>query len=99
MRSCPAGLFSQLQSDDLLVEHYIFLFYDHVLMVVAEKPVFELAPLAYLIEELRQGILLIKPAAEYVLHTGGTAVGDDVVHLPARSVQAGLGGLVLCLAG
>ena len=44
MRSCPAGLFSQLQSDDLLVEHYIFLFYDHVLMVVAEKPVFELAP-------------------------------------------------------
>ena len=45
MRSCPAGLFSRLQSDDLLVEHYIFLFYDHVLMVVAEKPVFELAPL------------------------------------------------------
>ena len=49
MRSCPAGLFSQLQSDDLFVEHYIFLFYDHVLMVVAEKPVFEPAPLAHLI--------------------------------------------------
>lgn len=52
MRSCPAGLFSQLQSDDLLVEHHIFLFYDHILVVVSEKPVFELAPLVYLIKEL-----------------------------------------------
>ena len=52
MRSCPAGLFSQLQSDDLLVEHHIFLFYDHILVVVSEKPVFEPAPLAYLIKEL-----------------------------------------------
>ncbi len=66
-------------------------------VVVAEKPVFKLAPLAYLIKELRQGILLIKPAAEYVLHTGGTAVGDDVVHLPARSVQAGPSGPLLLL--
>ena len=49
MRSCPAGLFSQLQSDDLLVEHHIFLFYDHILVVVSEKPVFEPAPLAHLI--------------------------------------------------
>ena len=50
--SRPAGRFSRLQFDDLFVEHHKFLFYDHVFMVVSEKPVFELAPLAYLIEEL-----------------------------------------------
>ena len=67
-------------------------------MVVAKNPVFELASLAYLVKELRQGVFLVKPTAEYVLHTGGTAVGNDVVHLPARSVQAGPGSPVLLLA-
>ena len=50
-------------------------------MVVSKKPVFELAPLAYFVKELCQGVPPVKPAAEYVLHTGGTTVGDDVVHL------------------
>ena len=59
MRSCPAGLFSQFKFNDLFVEHHIFLFYDHILVVVSEKPVFEPAPLAYLIEELRQGIRIL----------------------------------------
>ena len=51
-RSRPAGRFLQLQFDTLLIEHHIFLFYDHVLVVVGKKPVFELAPLAHLIEEV-----------------------------------------------
>lgn len=51
-RSRPTGRFSQLQFDTLLVEHHIFLFYDHVLVVVGKKPVFELVPLAHLIEEV-----------------------------------------------
>ena len=51
-RSRPAGRFLQLQFDDLLVEHHIFLFYDHVLVVVGKKLVFELALLAHLIEEV-----------------------------------------------
>lgn len=50
--SRPAGLFSQFKFNDLFVEHHIFLFYDHILVVVSEKPVFEPAPLAYLIKEL-----------------------------------------------
>ncbi len=51
-RSRPAGRFLQLQFDTLLVEHHIFLFYDHVLVVVGKKLVFELALLAHLIEEV-----------------------------------------------
>ena len=36
-RSRPAGRFLQLQFDTLLVEHHIFLFYDHVLVVVGKN--------------------------------------------------------------
>ena len=46
-------------------------------MIAAKKPVFELTALGHLIEELHHGILLVKPAAEGILHTGGTAVGNN----------------------
>ena len=81
-RSRPAGRLSQFQSDNLFVKHCVFLFYDHVLMVVSKKPVSELAPLPQLIEEVCQLITLVQPAAKYVLYAGGAAVGDDVVHRP-----------------
>ena len=74
-------------------------FYNLIGMVVSKKLVSEPAPLGDLIEEIRQGIGLIKSAAQLVLHTGGAAVGDDVVHLPAVLSQVGPCGLVLLLAG
>ena len=97
MCSRPAGRFSQLQSDDLLVQQNIFLLDDPVHVVMPEEVVFELTPLGDFIQEVCQRIRLIKSAAQFILHRGGAAVGEDVVHLPARSVQAGPGGLVLLL--
>ena len=64
-----------------------------------EEVVFELTPPGNFVKEICQGVSLIKSAAEFILHRSGAAVGDDVVHLPACSVQVGSGGLVLILAG
>ena len=94
-----AGRFSQFQSDDLLVQQNIFLLDNPVHVVMPEEVVFELAPLGNFLQEICQGVCLIKSAAQFILHRGGAAVGDDAVHLPACSVQAGPGGLVLLLAG
>ena len=100
--SCPflrPAFHSQLQFDDLLIQQNE-LFPDNLIgMVVSKKLVSEPAPLGDLIEEIRQGIGLIKSAAQLVLHTGGAAVGDDVVHLPAVLSQVGPCGLVLLLVG
>lgn len=68
-------------------------------MVMSEEPIPELAPACHLIQEIRQRIGLVKSPAQLILHRGRPAVGDDVIHLPAVPVQAGLGGLVLLLAG
>ncbi len=87
MRSRPAGLLSQLQSDDLLIQQNIFLLDDPVHVVMPEEVIFELAPPGNFVKEICQGARLIKLAAQFILHRGGAAVGDDVVHLPARSVQ------------
>lgn len=68
MGSRPAGFFSQVQSDDLFVQQDIFFPYDPVGMVVSKKVVFEPAPLGHLLQKICQGIGLVKPAAQFVLH-------------------------------
>lgn len=68
-------------------------------MVVAEEPVFELAPLPKFVEESGEGVPLVEAAAEFVLDAGGAAVGDDVVHGPACLVQGVPRRGVLGLAG
>lgn len=56
-------------------------------MVVSEEPVFETAAFPNFIEKVRHGIPLVPSATEYILNAAGAAVGDDVVHIPARLVQ------------
>ena len=68
LRSRPAGRFSQLQSDDLLVQQNIFLLDDPVHVVMSEEVIFELAPPGDFIQEICQRICLIKPAAQFILH-------------------------------
>ena len=67
-------------------------------MVMPKKVVFKLTPLSDFIEEICQGIGLIESAAQFILHRGGTAVSDNVVHLPAVFLQASPCGLVLLFA-
>ena len=63
-------------------------------MVVPEKPVFEAAVFSDFIEEVRQCIPLVQPAAEYVLYAAGAAVRDDVVYpsqpCPAFLLRSGI---------
>ena len=63
-----------------------------------EEPIPELAPTCHLIQEIRQCIGLVESSAQLVLYRGRSAVGDDVVHAPAVSVQAGPSSPVLLLA-
>jgi len=67
-RSCSrlAGRFSQFQSDDLLVQQNIFLLDDPVHVVMPEEVVFELAPLGNFLQEICQGVCLIKSAAQFM---------------------------------
>ena len=55
-------------------------------MVVAEQPVVVFCSFPYLLQEVREPICLVVTG----LHegdVGGSAVGDDVVHLPADRVK------------
>ncbi len=68
MRSRPAGLLSQLQSDDLLIQQNIFLLDDSVHVVMTKEVIFKLSPLGNFVKEICQGVRLIKPAAQFILH-------------------------------
>ena len=59
---CPSR--SYLQSEYLLIQQDILFLNNLVVVVVAEKPVFESALLGYLIQEIRQRICLIKSTAQ-----------------------------------
>ena len=91
--------FLSFQFYDLLIQHGVFFLQNHVFVVVTEEPVAEPAPLPNLIEEVGQRVFLVKPSAEDVLNTGGAAVADDVVYLPADPIQICSGLLVFCFAG
>ena len=56
-------------------------------MIVAEQPVVVSCSFPYLLQEIREPIRLVV-AASHEGDTGGGAVGDDVVHLPADRVKA-----------
>ena len=66
-------------------------------MVMPEEPVFELAFLGDLLQEIRQRISLIEPRAQLLLYRGRAAVGDDVVHRPPAPLQIVPGSLVSCM--
>ena len=68
MRSRPAGRFSQLQADNLLIQQNIFLADDSVAMVMSKKLIFELAPLGHFLQEIGQDIGFEKTAAQFILH-------------------------------
>ena len=55
-------------------------------MIVAEQPVVVSCSFPYLLQEIREPIRLVV-AASHEGDTGGGAVGDDVVHLPADRVE------------
>ena len=80
-------LHSLFQPNNLIIQHHKFLLHYHVLMIVSEKPVFELTAFPDIIEKVRQGIPLVPSATEYILDAAGAAVSYDVVHIPARLVQ------------
>ena len=54
---------------------------------MAEQPVVVFCSFPYLLQEIREPIRLVV-AASHEGDTGGGAVGDDVVHLPADRVKA-----------
>ena len=58
-----------------------------VVVVVAEQPVVVFCSFPYLLQEIREPIRLVV-AAPHEGDAGGSAVGDDVVHLPADRVEA-----------
>jgi len=58
-----------------------------VVMVVAEQPVVVSCSFPYLLQEVREPVRLVV-AASHEGDAGGSAVGDDVVHLPADRVKA-----------
>ena len=88
-----------LQPNNLLIQHCELFTYDSVGVVMAQEPISELAPFCHLIQEVRQCVSLVKSPAQFILHRGRPAVGDDVVHLPVVLLQAGPGGPVFFLAG
>ena len=48
-------------------------------IVMPEEVVFEFTPLGDLVQKICQGVRLIKSAAQFILHRGGAAVGENVV--------------------
>lgn len=64
-----------------------------------EEPVLELAPLSDFLQKIGQGIVLVHPTTDDILHTGGAAMGDDVVYRPANTLQRFPGDGVFRLAG
>lgn len=59
---------NSLQLDHLLVQQNKFLSDYAVVMVMAKKPAFELAALRDFLQEIRQRVGLVKPAAYLVQH-------------------------------
>ena len=57
-----------------------------VVVVVAEQPVVVSCSFPYLLQEVREPVRLVV-AASHEGDAGGSAVGDDVVHLPADRVE------------
>ena len=53
---------------------------------MAEQPVAVSCPFLYLLQEVRESVRLVV-AAPHEGDAGGSAVGDDVVHLPADRVE------------
>ena len=58
-----------------------------VVVVMAEQPVVVFCSFLHLLQEVREPIRLVV-AASHEGDAGGSAVGDDVVHLPADRVEA-----------
>ena len=66
--SHPAGCFSYLQFDDLLVQQNIFFSYDPIRVVVTEKLIPKLASLGHFLQKIGQGIGFVKATAQLILH-------------------------------
>ena len=76
----------------------VFLIYDSILMVMAEKPVGEFTPLADHFKKVRQFIRSIG-WIDLLHHTAGSAVGENTVYRPVDPFQVCQGFLVLLQAG
>ena len=57
-----------------------------VVVIMAEQPVVVFCSFPYLLQEVREPVRLVV-AAPHEGDAGGSAVGDDVVHLPADRVE------------
>ena len=60
-----------------------------VVMIMAEQSVVIFCSFPYLLQEIREPVRLVV-AAPHEGDAGGSAVGDDVVHLPADRVKVSL---------
>ena len=58
-----------------------------VVMIVAEQPVVIFCSFLHLLQEIREPVRLVV-TGPHEGDAGGSAVGDDVVHLPADRVKA-----------
>ena len=57
-----------------------------VVMIVAEQPVVIFCSFLHLLQEIREPVRLVV-TGPHEGDAGGSAVGDDVVHLPADRVE------------
>ena len=94
----PDPLRLKTQFRYLLPLEDVFLIYDSILMVMAEKPVGEFTPLADHFKKVRQFIRSIG-WIDLLHHTAGSAVGENTVYRPVDSFQVCQGFLVFRLAG
>ncbi len=65
--------------DETVVDHF-------VLMIMPQEPAIEPAPFHYRLEEIRQPVGSVV-FVEFGLDAGGSAVGQDAIHLPAGPFQ------------
>ena len=82
----PDPLRLKTQFRYLLPLEDVFLIYDSILMVMAEKPVGEFTPLADHFKKVRQFIRSIG-WIDLLHHTAGSAVGENTVYRPVDSFQ------------
>ena len=82
------SLFEPVLQDlhDLLPEQDVLFVNGFVVMIMAEQPVVVFCSFPYLLQEVREPVCLVV-AAPHEGDAGGSAVGDDVVHLPVISLQ------------
>ena len=82
------SLFEPVLQDlhDLLPEQDVLFVNGFVVMIMAEQPVVVFCSFPYLLQEVREPVCLVV-AAPHEGDAGGSAVGDDVVHLPADRIE------------